>query len=78
MSAKSTSHSAPFAVRLRQAQADAEIGNEDLARKIGVGLRLVQRWRSGAGEPSGQNLVALAAALEREPGWFYETDKAAA
>lgn len=39
---------------------------------MGVGLRLVQRWRAGDGEPSGLNLVRLAAALRREPAWFYE------
>lgn len=61
-----------FAARLVEAQAAAGIKNEDLAREIGVGLRLVQRWRAGESKPGGENLVALAAALGKHPGWFYE------
>lgn len=51
---------------------------EDLARELGVGLRLVQRWRSGHGAPSGHNLVLLAGALGKEAGWFYEAESHAA
>jgi transcriptional regulator with XRE-family HTH domain len=60
-----------FADRLKQAQAEAGLKNEDLARVVGVSVRLLQRWRSGDGEPSGPNLAALTRALGREASWFF-------
>lgn len=60
-----------FAERLRLAQAESGLTTEGLARQIGVGVRVVQRWRSGNGMPSGANLVALSAALDRDASWFY-------
>lgn len=65
-----------FAGNLRTAQALANTTTEALARQLNVGLRTVQRWRSGTTEPGGEALVALAVALEQEPGWFY-TDHSA-
>jgi transcriptional regulator with XRE-family HTH domain len=63
-----------FAARLVQAQEEEGLKSEALARAIGAGLRLVQRWRSGEVEPSGRNLVRLARALRRDAAWFYEDD----
>lgn len=44
---------------------------EALARAIDVPLRSVQAWCSGRALPRWPRLVALAAALERDPSWFY-------
>lgn len=69
-----------FASRLKRAQADAGLKNEDLARALGVSVRLLQRWRSGRGEPSGANLAALTRVLGRDASWFFADpdEKAAA
>ena len=69
---------APFADRLKQAQAEAGFTNEQLARKADVSLRLVAHWRSGSGEPNGPNLVALAAAVGKDAAWFYADTQVAA
>lgn len=45
---------------------------ETFARRIDVPLRTVQRWRSGESEPRSRDLVIMAAALGREPAWFFE------
>jgi len=71
MGAGASTDQAGFAERLREAQSSSELTNEELAQTVGVSLRLLQRWRAGAGAPNGQNLLALATALSREPGWFY-------
>lgn len=62
---------AAFALRLKEAQEAKGLKTEALAREIGVGLRVVQHWRSGKVEPKGQNLIALAEALGVDPRWFY-------
>lgn len=61
--------STTFADRLKEAQ--GEMGTEKLARQIDVSLRLVQRWRSGKGEPSAEYLARLCAALNRPVEFFY-------
>jgi transcriptional regulator with XRE-family HTH domain len=68
-----------FADRLKQAQSEASLKNEDLAHAVGVSVRLLQRWRSGDGEPNGPNLVALAHVLGRDASWFFaDPDRQAA
>jgi transcriptional regulator with XRE-family HTH domain len=67
---------ATFKGRLVAAQEDANLSTEALARQVGVGLRVAQRWRSGETEPSGRNLVRIAAALDRHPAWFFTEDDA--
>jgi len=67
-----------FAERLKQAQAEADITNEALARRVGVSVRLLQVWRSGKGAPSASKFASLTVALKRDAAWFYETDKEAA
>jgi len=59
-----------FSVRIREALAQSGKTQEALAREVGVSLRTVQGWVSGA-EPKGQQLVRLSFALNREPGWFF-------
>jgi transcriptional regulator with XRE-family HTH domain len=61
----------PVARNLRIAQTDSGLSNEALAAQVGVGLRLLQKWRAGEVEPRYENLVKLAAALDREVAWFY-------
>ncbi len=58
-----------FALRLHEALADTT--TEQFARAVGVTLRTATRWRNGESEPSGADLVRLAAWLERDPAWFY-------
>lgn len=50
---------------------------EAFARALDVGVRNVQRWALGEGEPSGWNLVRAARLLEREPSWFFRAEEAA-
>lgn len=71
MSRHATRHSARtgFAARLHEA-----IGaqtTENFARQVDVTLRTAQRWRNGESEPSGADLVRIAATLGRDPSWFY-------
>lgn len=61
----------PVAHNLKLAQAEAGLSNQALATSVGVGLRLLQKWRSGEVEPRYENLVKLASALGREVSWFY-------
>lgn len=68
--------SSPVAGRLRVAQAESGLTNEELAREIGVGLRLLQKWRAGTVEPRYENLQKLAAVLKREVSWFYAVEAA--
>jgi DNA-binding transcriptional regulator YiaG len=56
---------------LKAAQAEAQMGTEQMARRIGVSLRVVQKWRDGSVAPSGSNLIALAQVLGRSPESFY-------
>lgn len=67
-----TSGRPPIAENLRRAQDERGHTNEEMARLAGVTLRVYQRWRAGEGAPRWENLTRLAAALELEPGWFYQ------
>ena len=72
-----TSSGPSFADRLNEALDGTT--SESFARRIDRTLRTVQRWRSGESEPRGADLVLIARALDREPGWFYvEPEEAAA
>lgn len=71
-------HSATtFGVRLKEAQLENGLSTEALARQIDVSLRVVQRWRSGEGEPTGASLARLCLALGKPVEFFYENGKAA-
>lgn len=71
-----------IAARIRQAQLEARDGegirNEELARELGVTLRLVQKWRAGENAPSQKNLMKLARYFGREISWFFTRETEAA
>lgn len=68
--------SSPFAANLRTALACVSpLTQEQLARQLGVTLGAVSAWVRGRSEPTGAKLVLLAAALDRDPAWFF-TDHA--
>jgi transcriptional regulator with XRE-family HTH domain len=58
-----------FALRLHEALAGTT--TEEFARQVGVTLRTATRWRNGESEPSGADLVRIAAATGRDAAWFY-------
>ncbi len=53
-----------FGERLKALQREAGLTNEQLARRIGTGLRNVQRWRAAEVAPRLDALIELADALE--------------
>lgn len=65
----------PFAARLRQAQKEAQLTNEQAARGIGVNLRTYQNWRAGM-EPRTQYRFAVARFYEKPLSWFFENEAA--
>ncbi len=54
----------PIAANLRAAQAAKGITNDELAREVGVGLRLLQKWRAGDVAPRYANALKLAQILD--------------
>jgi transcriptional regulator with XRE-family HTH domain len=56
-------HRKPLSENIRAAQAKAGLTNEALAREVGVGLRLLQKWRAGDVDPRYDNLLKLSKAL---------------
>lgn len=64
-----------FAARLHEALGSTT--SESFARQLGRPLRTVQRWRNGESEPSGETLIAIARALDRDPAWFYAEHESA-
>lgn len=52
-----------FGVRLRAAREAKELTQEDVARRLDVGLRVYQRWEHGQSTPRGDTLVRLASTL---------------
>lgn len=61
----------PVGPRLREAMAEAGIGPDDLAQRLGVVVRLVQKWRAGDVIPSYANLRALSEELDKPVAWFF-------
>lgn len=62
---------APLGPNIKHAQADKGLTVDALAAEIGVSPRLLQKWRQGTVKPRYENLLKLAAALDRDPAWFY-------
>lgn len=68
--------STTFSDRLKEAQ--GEEGNEDFARRAGLRLRDVQRYREGKVEPKGASLARICFATGRPAEFFYPGDEEAA
>lgn len=65
--------------RIVEAQEEAGIETvEELARRVGLSLRLVQKHRAGDNAPSLANLGKYARVLGKPVAWFFEDEKAAA
>jgi transcriptional regulator with XRE-family HTH domain len=76
MSRRATRHFDPDVLKTQQASSG--LTTESLAREIGIGVRVVQKWRSGEVTPSGGSLVALSEVLGCPPESFYtELEEAA-
>lgn len=58
--------------RIREAQKQAGLTNEELAARVGLGLRLVQKHRAGANAPSLENLARYGRVLGYPVSWFFE------
>jgi len=58
--------------RIREAQRAKGMTNEALARRTGVALRTVMRWRNGERPPRLANLMRLADALDVPSSCFIE------
>lgn len=58
-------------VRAARERVSPRLTNEELARRVGVTLRTVQRWQDGESEPRGGQLLSLASALDVAPDDFY-------
>lgn len=61
----------PFAGRLKQAQEEAKLTNEEAARALGVGLRSYQNWRAGR-EPRMAQRIRVARFYDKPLSWFFE------
>lgn len=57
--------------RITEAQANAGLTTEELAREVGLGLRLVQKHRAGDNAPTLENLARYARVLDRPVSWFF-------
>lgn len=66
-----------IAERLREAQAESGLKNEELARQIGISVRLVQKHRAGHNTPDWENLLAYARILGKPVTWFLDGKVAA-
>lgn len=56
---------------IRAARSEAGLTQAQLGARLGTGETNVSRWERGKVMPGLDNLVALAAELGCEPGWFY-------
>lgn len=61
-----------IAANIKAAQSELGLRTEDLAREVGLGLRLVQKHRAGHNAPSFENLARYAQVLRRPIAWFFE------
>ena len=49
-----------FAERIKDLRIEKGIGQEDLAKELGVSASVISRWENGLREPSMSSLIALA------------------
>lgn len=50
-----------LAKRIKRIRFDADLSQEELAARLGVGQKTVSRWEQGQGEPGLRQLLRLAA-----------------
>lgn len=63
---------------LRVAASAKGLTQQDVAVRLGMSMRAVQKWFLGESVPGGGSLIALARLLDQEPGWFFEEEDEAA
>lgn len=72
------SHRQGLAARIAAARADAGLTNADIAERLGVTRKTVERWQtageSGAGSIKADRLFALADVLNVDPTWLLVGD----
>lgn len=56
---------------IRRARTEERLSQKDLAVKVGVHLNQIGKWEAAKTSPEYENMEALAAALNREPSWFF-------
>lgn len=61
----------PFAAKLIEAQDEAGVRSEDVARELGVSLRTYTYWRQGR-EPKPAQRMAVARYFNKPLAWFFE------
>jgi transcriptional regulator with XRE-family HTH domain len=61
----------PLGANIKAARTAKNMTVDQLAAEVGVSPRLVQKWQQGVVKPRYENLLKLAAALDRDPAWFY-------
>lgn len=62
---------------LRVAAAAKGLTQQEVAIRLGMSMRAVQKWFLGESVPGGGKLIALARLLDQEPEWFFEEEEAA-
>ncbi len=65
---------APTGPRIREAMEAHDLTSDDLARLVGVNVRLVQKWRAGSTIPSFTNLKRLEKVLGKPVSWFFSEE----
>lgn len=80
MTSRTTEQSeANIPANLKAAREAAGFKQRELAALLEIGEMQVSRWERGIVLPNHANLIRLAWALKRDPGWFYvDHSKAAA
>lgn len=80
MTGQSKSHprDAHFATRLRDAQAEAELTNSQMARRADISESMLGKYRRGEVVPGLANAAKLAAAVDKSLDYFIEPEEAAA
>jgi transcriptional regulator with XRE-family HTH domain len=64
---------ATFGRNLRLARQELNLSQHALAVKLGRGDAMtISRWERGEHKPNDENIVRVAAVLERDPSWFFE------
>lgn len=76
MHTEATPHFRPD--RLYAAAAEADLTQQAIATRLEMSMRAVQKWFLGESVPGGGKLIALARLLDREPGWFFDSEEKAA